>query len=244
MPTFEADRIVVRDASGGKRVVYANEPRPDLEDRLPKSRLVPLRGIGLAALRLRIEAVLDRSCAEPTLAALARLPAAETASVLLKVANASSPYHCCARRQAAAVAALGLYARPDVVDFLAALLVDAGETLPLRALAAESLGRIGSTMAVSHLLGCLRDRRVALRQAAARALGRAQSPQAVEALLRVARADRAPAVRQEAAMSLRALEKRWGIRLGRFPAPRRRRAVRVPRRAGGRLRYVEGVRRG
>lgn len=100
---------------------------------------------------------------------------------------------------------MGPAAAPTLRDALSS------EDMSVRGVAADVLGHLGDTEAVSGLIGLLGDDEPTVRMAAAAALRRIGSPQARDPLARTAVADHEPAVRAAAVNALTALGPRHSL---------------------------------
>jgi HEAT repeats len=220
MADFSSSEIRTRAADGTAVVLRANEPRPDLTVAPLPTRLLDPGGLGMAGLRLQVEAVLDRGCGEEALPRLMRL-GPDVATILLKIAAvANEDYGCRCGRRLGAIAALGRFPRADSADLLRRLVADRAEDVAVRAGAAISLGRAGSVSAVAELGRILRaDPDPVMRRAAARGLAHTRSLDALGALEAAAAGDRDARVKLQAYAALRGLEKLHGRRLSAVKAP-------------------------
>jgi hypothetical protein len=214
MADFSSSEIRTRTADGKEVVLRANEPRPDLEITEILSRRVEHGRLGLAGLRLQVEAVLDRSCGESPLQQLTAL-GPDVVTVLLKIAaTKDEDYGCHCGRRLGAILALGRFKGAESADELRRLVADATEDVAVRASAAISLGRIGVSSAVAELGRLLRqDSDPVLRRAAAKGLAFSVSLEALGALEAAAASDKDARVRLQAYAALRGLEKLHGRRL-------------------------------
>lgn len=213
------DNIKVRDRKGEFTVLRYNEPRPDMDVRKIESRLVATEKLGVAGLRLQAEQILDQSCGRDHTAKVVAL-GPEVAPVLIKMARSKEPCNCACVRQSGALRALGYFAQADVADFLKGVVSDQSEEIQLRAQAAISLGRIGSSSCVAHLQQVLqKDKSITLRRVAAKALGLSKSLEAISALTQAVEKDKAPAIKAQAYASLRFIEKSHGQKLSLVKPP-------------------------
>lgn len=217
----KADEVIyVLNEQGERVTLQYNEPRPDLEVQERPSRFVEQDVLGLAGLRMQVEAILDRRCGPSPLPELLDL-GPQAAQILIKIAaehGDCEDFHC--HRRGAAVTALGFFPLGRVVDYLKGLLQDRRAELDLRARSALSLGRIGSPSCIASLSLVLdRYRSPALRRAAAKGLGMSRSLEALGSLEAAVKGDRDPSVKYQAYMSLRTLEKIYNQRLSLVEAP-------------------------
>jgi len=225
--SFSDAEIEAADDRGRRATLKWTEPRPEVPER--PSEFLEIEPRGLAALRLQVEAVLDRSCGPDEVTSLERL-GPEVGPVLIKILRRRDdgvPY---CQRRAGAIAAVGHLGIGLALEPLRAILTDRREDRALRAQATLAVGRIGTDEAVDILSGIVAtDRDPTVRRTAAKGLAESGNLRSVPALIRAMADDDDAGVRRQAATAVATLDRLHQTNLSdvKVPAvPRRRRPVR------------------